>query len=162
MDPKYDSLLQALMYSSDSEIQEEILKMPEIVESVTNSGFKTLEGEVKRLCSVSADNILRHNDKDSLLSFSFHTISEEWKEKAPVFHRFLVTASDNPRSEQRNTVKRGGAILPGQISAGCKLLNTFNREMKALQNVNDLIFLKGGLKKSAFNRMKATGDCLSF
>ena len=162
MDPKYDSLLQALMYSSDSEIQEEILKMPEIVESVTNSVFKTLKGEVKRLCSVSADNILRYNDKDSLLSFSFHTMSEEWKEKAPVFHRFLVTASDNPRSEQRNTVKRGGAILPGQISAGCKLLNTFNREMKALQNVNDLIFLKGGLKKSAFNRMKATGDCHSY
>ena len=111
---------------------------------------------------MSADNSLRHNDKDSLLSFSFHTMSEEWKEKALVFHRFLVTASDNPKSEQRNTVKRGGAILPGQISAGCKLLNTFNREMKALQNVNDLIFLKGGLKKSAFNRMKATGDCHSY
>ena len=83
------------MYSSNSEIQEEILKMPEIVESVTISVFKTLEGEVKRLCSVSADNILRHNDKDSLLTFSFHTLSKKWKYKAPVSRRFLVTASDN-------------------------------------------------------------------
>ena len=48
------------------------------------------------------------------------------------------------------------------VSAGCKLLNLYNREMKALQNINDLILLKGGLKKSAFNRMQSTGVCHSY
>ena len=162
MDPKYDNLLQAMMYSTDTEIEEEVLKLPNLVECVKTSLFKTLHGEVKNLCSVKTDSILRHNDKDSLISFSFKRVEEEWKEKAPMFHKFLVTATVNPLSQERNKFKKGEGILHGQVSAGCKLLNLFNREMKALQNVNDLILLKGGLKKSAFNRLQATGDCHTY
>ena len=62
VDPKYDSLLQALMYSSDSEIEQAILKIPTIVTSVKDSVFKSLEVEVRHLCSVKADSILRYND----------------------------------------------------------------------------------------------------
>ena len=162
VDPKYDSLLQALMYSSDSEIEQEILKIPSIVTSVKDSVFKSLEVEVRHLCSVKADSILRYNDKDSLLAFSFKRIEEEWKERAPLFHKFLATVSENPSAEHRNKFKKGEGILHGQVSAGCKLLNLYNREMKALQNINDLILLKGGLKKSAFNRMQSTGICHSY
>ena len=149
------------MYSSDSEIEEQILKVPNVVECVKDYVFNTLEKEVRHVCSVKADSILRHNDKDSLLSFSFKRIEEEWKEKAPLFHKFLATASENPKAEHRNKFRKGEGILHAQVSAGCKLLNVYNREMKALQNVNDLILLKGGLKKSAFNRMQATGVCHS-
>ena len=110
VDPKYDSLLQALMYSSDSEIEQEILKIPSIVTSVKDSVFKSLEVEVRHLCSVKADSILRYNDKDSLLAFSFKRIEEGWKERAPLFHKFLETVSENPSAEHRNKFKKGEEI----------------------------------------------------
>lgn len=114
------------------------------------------------LTSKSTNSILRQNKKEEVENFSFKAVEEEWKQHAPTFHRFIETASTNPTSEKRNIDKKGDALLPAKVSAGCKLLSIYNRDMSAMKYVNDVILSKGGLKTSAFTRMQSTGDCHSY
>lgn len=70
-----------------------------------------------------------------------------------------MCASVNPKAQVRNRLKKDDNVLQAQVSAGCKLLNIYNREMKCLQQINNIILLKGGMKKSGFTRMQSTNDC---
>lgn len=155
----YSDLTDVLKTDNNSKIAAEIMNIPDLAKEVKNCIFEELKTEVRNLCAKSSNSILRKTDKYSLLGFSFKKIVDEWKEKAPLFYRFLVSASENPRSQVRNKVKKGEALQFAQVSAGSKLLNAFCRDMRAIQYINDIIFLKGGMKKSAFNRMQSTGDC---
>ena len=78
------------------------------------------------------------------------------------FQQFLEYCSTNPSAQIRNKRKKGDALLPGTITAECKLLVVFNQEMNALEYMNSAILLKGGAKQSAFARLNATFDCLSY
>ena len=53
-------------------------------------------------------------------------------------------------------------LIPGIVSAGCKLIALHDRNMNALQGLNSLILLKGGAKKSAFRRFSSSYDCLAY
>ena len=48
------------------------------------------------------------------------------------------------------------------MTAECKLLVVLNQEMNALEYMISAILLKDGAKQSAFARLNATFDCLSY
>ena len=58
--------------------------------------------------------------------------------------------------------KKDDALLPGLVTAGSKLLSIYNQELNVFQHLNSIVLLKGGCKKSAFARLSATYDCLSY
>ena len=160
--PKYGRLLEALSSGDDTHVVEEIMKITRVVECVKDKMFETLKDEIRCLCSKTTNSILRDGSKEKLLTFSFKKIMNEWKEKAPLFYRFIMSVSVNPKTQVRNKLKKNDNILHAQVSAGCKLLNIYNREMKSLQQINNFIFLKGGMKKSGFARMSTTKDCQTY
>lgn len=139
----------------------ELLKDSDVVQLCNNWLFDQLVAEVTTLCSKTTNSTLRHTDESSLLTFNFEHVYEEWKTQAPMFVRFIDTVTSNPRNE-RNVAKKGEGILASKISAGAKLLSIFNQNMSLLQRITSLIFLKGGLKKSSFNRMSSVNECQSY
>ena len=158
----YDDLLGVMSTGSPSQIVGKIMSTQDIAEGVTEYVLNTLKQEVKGLCSKAINSILRNNSKKHLLSFSFKKVAEEWIEKAPLFHKFIICSSTNPSAQVRNKLKKGDSLLHAQVAAGCKLLNIYSREMKCLQQINNIIMLKGGMKKSGFTRMQSTNDCQSY
>ena len=159
---KYGRLIEALISKNETLIVEEVMKITKLVESMKDRLFDDLKEEIRHLCSKATNSILRDGTKEKLLTFSFRNVMNEWKEKAPLFHRFIMSASVNPKSRVRNKLKKDDSILHAQVSAGCKLLNVYNRDMKSLQQINNIIFLKGGLKKSGFGRMSSTKDSQTY
>ena len=158
----YDDLFEALSSGTVSQIVEKIMNVQDLAEGVTENVFNTLKQEVRGLCSKASNSILRDNSKEHLLSFSFKKVANEWKEKAPLFHQFIMCSSTNPKAQVRNKLKKGESLLHAQVAAGCKLLNIYSRDMKCLQQINNIIMLKGGMKKSGFTRMQSTKDCQSY
>jgi len=102
------------------------------------------------------NSLMREHSKEALLSFNWQRIHETWENKAPKFLSVLEACTDNP-SQIRNKKKKDEAVIPKMIAAGCKLLSTFNRNMSLLQYTNSILMLKGGAKKTLFNRFNATG-----
>ena len=158
----YARLIDLLMDGNQKEIVKEIMGTECLAEGVREHIFGSIKEEVKLLCATSSNSLLRKCDKEDLQSFSFKAIAKEWIDRAPLFYKFLISSSTNPSAEVRNKFKKGEVLLQTQVAAGCKLLNAYNKEMKSLLAVNDIMFLKGGMKKSAFNRMQSTSDCHSY
>lgn len=150
------------MHGDRAQIGQEIMKIEELSIVVQDQVFDALKNEIKHLCAKSTNSLLRQSNKDDLLLFSFKDIAQEWRENAPLFYRFIACSSTNPTAELRNVLKKGDKLVQTQVAAGCKLLNLYNRDMKSLQLINDVLFLKGGMKKSGFTRLQSTNDCHSY
>ena len=153
-------ILLNLLSGNNEECVNEMLKT-DMEQTVLDKILLKIQKEVKGLCSKENPSILRNNDKDSLSSLTWEKIDKEWKTRAPLFRQFLECCSANP-SQLRNKRKKGEALLPGIVTAGCKLLVVYNQEMNALQHINSAILLKGGAKQSAFARFNSSFDCLSY
>ena len=106
--------------------------------------------------------MLRGKTEEELAWFSWTRVSEELKKHAPTFWQLLENCSHNPRQKTINVQNTEEAILPGIASAACKLVSLYNRDMDSLQRLHGLVLLRGGAKKSAFRRLNATHDCLSY
>ena len=161
-DFEYSHVVDTILHGNNNEIVHEFMKIQCLAQGVQDYVFELLKSEVKTLCLKSTNSLLRQCEKGDLLTLSFKNIAQEWTEKAPLFYKFLDCVSVNPSAEARNVLKKGNSILQAQVAAGCKLLNVFNREMKSLQLINDIVLLKGGMKKSGFTRLQSTNDCQSY
>lgn len=117
--------------------------------------------EIKVLSLKRTNSILRQTDLNSLKLLTWTKIISEWTEKAPLFKKILENITANP-SHKRNKFKNEENLLSGIVSAGCKLLSVYNRDLNAVQHVVSLMLLKGGCKKSAFTRLNSMYDCLSY
>lgn len=158
----HEILSEILQKCTPESVIEEIKKIPILYEGFKQDIFQSLTSEVKHICSNSFDSVLRRTDLKSLQTFSFQNVSNEWKQHAPLFYNFIMRSSINQASITWNTQKNESSILCAQVSAGCKLLHVYNRNMGSLLHINDVIFVKGGMKKAGFQRMQSTGDCHSY
>ena len=113
------------------------------------------------LCSKRYNSVLRQTDLKSLKALRWDSIQEEWETEAPKFKKILYCITSNP-SNQRNQLKKDHDLKRSIVSSGCKLLSVYNREMNAVQHVVSLVLLKGGCKKSAFNRLNLVNESLSY
>ncbi|XP_045215225.2 uncharacterized protein LOC123565422 [Mercenaria mercenaria] len=147
---EFSDLIEALQDGDLDRSLEYLQKNETLCNGMSDMLFENLKLEIQGLCSKEGNSVLRDSDKTSLLDFSFSKIADEWKERAPTFYKFLKYSSTNIRSEKRNKVKKSENLLYGQISAGSKLLHLYNMNMKAMQVINDIVLLKGGIKKSGF------------
>ena len=113
------------------------------------------------LCTLSHPSLLRQKEKNQLTSLNWNAINTELKDRCPSFHKFLSASVSNP-SQTRNKHKKGEAILPAMLDAGCQLISVFNADLDATRRVKSIILKKGGLKKVGFKRMSSLNSCLSY
>ena len=121
-----------------------------------------VQQEMKTLCSKTSNSMLRNKTEEELAGYSLTKLSEELKQYAPTVWQILEMCAYNPRQKTINVQKTEEAILPGIASVACKLVSLYNREMDSLQRLHSLVLWRGGAKKSAFCRLNATNDCLSY
>lgn len=158
--PEFHGLIKAIYGRNGTAIANQVLKLAgEIGESVRKQIIanqqRKIQVEMEALCRINQPSILRDHSKDRLVSFTWHSIVKEWEERAPTFLQFLTSCCNSPQ-QNRNKFKKNEALLPAMVSAGCKLLATRNREMSLLKYINSILMLKGGAKKTLFNRLNHT------
>ena len=154
-------ILDSLFSGDARKIAHTCLMFKDIRDAFEDIFINTIREEVKVLCLKRTNSVLRQTDLRSLIILKWDTILSEWTEKAPTFKKTLLGITSNP-SHQRNKLKKEDELKRGIVSAGCKLLSVYNRELNAVQHVVSLVLLKGGCKKSAFTRLNSINDCLSY
>ena len=75
--------------------------------------------------------------------------------------KFLLASVSNP-SQSRNVHKKGEALPPPMLDAGCQLISVFNSDLDATRRVKSIVLKKGGLKKIGFKRLASLNTCLSY
>ena len=106
--------------------------------------------------------VLSSKTEESLSAVSWEYLSAEFERRTTNFRKFLVSLSTNQRQMNRNVRKTKQTIIPGLVSAACKLVSLYNGHMNVVQRLYSLILLRGGAKKSVFRRLNATNDCLGY
>lgn len=91
--------------------------------------LKEIEKEATALCSKKTPSILRKTDKHSMLSLSMQKVSNELRDRAPLFHSILATASINRRSK---STKEKPDFAPIAMAASICLKNR-SQYMTAVQ-----------------------------
>ena len=84
--PEYEALGKALIYGTPQRIANAVVKSKSLTKHVVHSVLRLLSNEVCGLCSRSNPSLLRKCDKESLVNFSFQSVCEEWKSRAPIFY----------------------------------------------------------------------------
>ena len=133
-----------------------------IKNAILTEVLRIIQTEIIGVCQKDKLPLLSLKTEDNLVSLSWDKIANEMHLKTLTFWMFLQQAASNPRQELKNVRKTPQTLIPGIVSAGCKLILLHNRNMNALQSWNSLILLKGGAKKPAFRRFNASYDCLSY
>ena len=90
---RYEAIGKALIYGPPQRIANAIVKSKSLTKHLVQSVLRLLSNEVCGLCSRSNPSLLRKCDGESLVNFSFQSVCEEWKSRAPIFYSFLVNCS---------------------------------------------------------------------
>lgn len=145
------------------------------IESVVNTLLQNKEwqsivyGKVSNLitteltgpCVLSEPSLLRQKAKEDLVSLKWSDIYEELSKRCPLFLKFLLASVSNP-SQSRNVHKKGEALHPPMLDAGCQLFSVSNSDLDATRRVKSIVLKKGGLKKIDFKRLASLHTCLSY
>jgi hypothetical protein len=91
--------------------------------------IKDVDKEETKRCSKKNPSILRTTDKQSMLSFSMEKVSDQIKERAPIFHSVLSAASFNSRSKATKEKSHFGPI----VMAAAVCLKSRSRYKTAVQ-----------------------------
>lgn len=116
-----------------------------------------MQVEITNLCSFAYPSILRDHSEKALTEFSWQAMEDELAARTPIFLWFLRGACTFP-GQDKNKHKTGKGLLPGMLSAACKILSVRNAELSLLKYIVSILMLKGGAKKTLFLRLNSTGD----
>ena len=157
-----EKIISSLLLGKTDDFVQLCCKETEVKNALLTEVVRIIQTEIKGACQKDKMPILSLKTEENLTSLSWDKIAEEMQLKTPTFWMFLQQSASNPRQEWKNVRKTEQTLIPGIVSAGCKLIALHNRNMNALQSWNSLILLKAGAKKSAFRRLNASSDCLSY
>ena len=80
---------------------------------------KDIEKECCELCSKKNPSCLRKTSKDDLLSFGMEQLTEEIKDRAPIFYSVLSAAAINRKSKAKNPSPQAEVGAIGMAAAVC-------------------------------------------
>ena len=158
----FNNVLVDLIIMNDYEkVGKEVLKNHSLRNQIVKEIIIETKDDLRKLCKKDNISILRGHQKDALEKFSLSKLSDEMRNKLPLFWEILHGCITNPSQEQ-NKQKKGEVLLPQFLSLVSKLIHLYNRDMNLFQLMNSLIMMRGGCKKSAFRRLNATGNCQGY
>ena len=153
--------MRSIATGNEKTVTDSLIKNTDVKDLVSKEHHEIIKREIKLLCKKDNPSILRNHDIESLKNFSWSKVLKEWENVAPNFTQFLFTCSENP-SQTKNKQKTRESIIPSIVSAGCKILYTYNRDLCAYQHLNGISMLRGGAKKRLFQRFSSTSDCVTY
>lgn len=103
-----------------------ILKSDEFRENIVSKVMNMVSSECDALCSRKNPSILRRSSKTDLENFSFKNVCDEWKEKAPIFYKFLMSCASKNKQDK---------WFPSVAVAGSVVLKQRNSHMSATASV---------------------------
>ena len=85
----------ALAQGVPSQIAGAVMNCHSVRKHIVEKVLKIVNKEVAELCSTRKPSILRKIDKEDLEKFDLQLVCDEWRERAPVFHSFLLSSAIN-------------------------------------------------------------------
>ena len=128
-----------------------------VYEKVSNLITTGLTG----LCVLSEPSLSWQKAKEDLVSLKWSDIYEGLSKRCPLFLKFLLPSVRNP-SQSRNVHKKGEALHPPMLDAGCQFISVFNSGLDATRRVKSIVLKEGDLKKIGFKRLASLNTCLSY
>ena len=143
----YEALGKALIHGLPSRIATAVLKCAPLTHLVIEKVFRLLKTEVGDLCSKKNPSLLRNSSKEDLVNFDLEKLCNEWKERAPLFYAFLLTACTSGHRQKTTT------WLPSMAIAGSILLKQRNPHMNATASIMSLLLKTRSIEviKSIYN-----------
>ena len=123
-------LAKAMVDGNHQRIAGAALKIDGVKELVIEKVIKLMTLQVDELCSKHRPSMLRttsRNTNDEAKNFDYKKVCSEWKERAPIFHAFLIACAAIKNSKKKNSPE----CLPGVAVAGTVLLKQRNTQMNA-------------------------------
>lgn len=129
----YAVLGKAMADGTQSRIATAVLKIDGVKQLVIEKVIKLMTLQVNDLCSTRRPSMLRSTSKNTnddislagLANFDYKKVCSEWKERAPLFHAFLMACAVIKRK------KNSPDCLPGVAVAGSVLLKQRNSHMNS-------------------------------
>lgn len=106
-------------------------KVDKLKEELVDLMVKEVEKETASLCSVKNPSCLRQTDKASIKVLTMEKVSQEMKERSPIFYSFLEASCTNSRSVRRSYEPKNYLAAIGMAGAVC--LRSRCKEMIAVQ-----------------------------
>ena len=119
---EYEALGKALAHGPAQRITKAIFKCIDLKKLVVEKVLRLVGCEASHLCSTKTPSLLRQTGKADMVNFSFESLCEEWKTKAPIFYAFLMTVANS----------KDATWLPSVAVAGATLLKQRNTRMNAV------------------------------
>lgn len=111
---EYEAIGKALIYGPPQRIANAVAKFKSLTKQMVQGVLRLLSNEVCGSCSRSNPSLFRKCNRESLVNFSFQSVCEEWKSRAPMFYSFLMTCS-RFCTEQRNPQMNATASVLGVL-----------------------------------------------
>lgn len=130
---EYEALGKALAHGLPSRIATAVMKCAQLTDLVIAKVLRLLKTEVGDLCSKKNPSLLRNCTQEALTNFDFEGLCNEWKERAPIFYSFLLTACTTGPHQNTTT------WLPSMAVARSILLKQRNPQMNATASIMSLV-----------------------
>ena len=147
----------ALASGNMARLARAIVKVPDLLASVTDCICKMINKECETLCRPSSCSILRNTGDTSLGTFAVTSAAAELKESAPTVWK-LLSACSCPQWRSKVVSDQLSARL---VTAAACLLKARNQQMSALQYIVSIVLHNSGAKKKAFTRLNRLGMAMS-
>ena len=92
---EYEVLGKALAHGPTQRIAKAIFKCTDLKKLVVEKVLRLVCSEVSHLCSTKTTSLLKKTTKADMVNFSFESVCQEWKTKAPIFYAFLMTVANS-------------------------------------------------------------------
>lgn len=151
-------VIRQLCLGSIESVVNTLLQNKEWQSIVYDKVFNLITTELTGLCVLSEPSLLRQKAKEDLVSLKRSDIYDEMSKRCPLFLKFLLASVSNP-SQSRNVHKKGEALHPPMLDAGCQLISVFSSDLDATRRVKSIVLKKGGLKKTDVKRLASLYTC---
>lgn len=108
---EYELLGKALAHGPPQRIAKAIFKCFDLKKLVIEKVLRLVCSEASHLCSRKEPTLLRKTGKSDIVNFSFQSLCEEWKTKAPIFYAFLISVAGSKNATWLPSVAVSGSIL---------------------------------------------------
>ena len=133
---EYELLGKALAHGPPQRIAKAILKCLILKKLVIEKVLRLVCREASDLCSRKNPSLLRKTGKSDIVNFSFQSLCEEWKMKAPIFYAFLMAVAGS----------KIATWLPSVAVAGSVLLKQRNAQMNATATTLGIMLKTGSIE----------------
>ena len=118
-----------------------VMNCEPIRKEVTKKVLRIVSKEVNSLCSRREPSILRKCEKNDLMNFDMQLLCQEWAQRAPLFHSFLLTCACSKSTAN-------ATWLPSIAISGSVLLKQRNPHMNATASVLGILLKSKSIEVS--------------